>query len=102
VSLRPSPGVVARAQRTISAGRCLDCQGKGERQGRMGKTVQCPTCSGSGKLQDWTVAQVSYAAALTVAVALDALAELLRSGAIEQTIDRNGGPDLWRMTPPKA
>ena len=91
----------ARVHRAMRDGRCIDCHGSGQRTGRPGKTVQCPTCSGSGKLVEWTVAQVAYAAAMTVAAAIDALQGLMLEVVTEHSLCIDGGPDVWRLSPPK-
>lgn len=92
-----------RAHRAMLNGRCIDCHGSGERpRTYSGKPEQCRTCSGSGKLTEWTVTQVAYSAALTVAAAVDALLELQSDGLLDCCISRVGAPDIWRVKTPSV
>jgi DnaJ-class molecular chaperone len=75
-------------------GRCHDCRGEGQRSNLQRRTVSCVTCSGSGRIDRYSIGAVANAAGVTVAKTLDALADLHEAGLAECVSD--GGVDLWR------
>jgi hypothetical protein len=93
MNARSSPEVRGKLQRSV--GRCYDCLGQGKRKNIINAMVPCPTCNGSGKLDEYTVCMLAAAACLTIAKTYDALLDLEAQGIATRHLE--GDTEWWRL-----